>query len=326
MRCKICGNGQDNQTYQAREMMFGYRDSFAYLECSRCGCLQIVQSPADVAKYYPHTYHTLSAAHTGPVSLLKRARKRLKCHALWTGGLLGRAIFGRSYPEDELLYQLRSLGKAHLSRNSRILDVGSGRGAVLLELKNAGFERLLGVDPFIQSDIQYPNGLRIRRCLIYDVGGQWDLVMFHHSFEHLPDPLETLRRCSELLPYSGWCLIRLPTVSSYAWKKYRENWVQLDAPRHLFLHSVGSMKVLASKTGFRLEEIVYDSTSFQFWGSEQYVRDIPLMAEGSYCKNPAKSIFSPEEIQSFRKEAEALNARNEGDQAIFYLTKSNEPS
>ena len=322
MPCKICGNSQDNQTYRVREMMFGTRDYFAYLECSQCGCLQIVQSPVDLAKYYPPAYYSFSSIHAAPATLLQRARKMLKCRALWNGGLLARAILRRRGPEDELLSQLGSLGKAHLSRGSRILDVGSGTGALLLELKNAGFERLLGVDPFIESDIQYPNGLRIRKCVIYDVGGQWDLVMFHHSFEHLPDPLGTLDHCCELLADKGWCLIRIPTVSSWAWKKYRENWVQLDAPRHLFLHSVRSIKTLASNAGLHLKEVVYDSTALQFWGSEQYLRDIPLTAERSYCKNPTQSIFSPEEIESFRKQAEAFNARNEGDQAIFYLTKS----
>jgi len=36
----------------------------------------------------------------------------------------------------------------------------------------------------------------------------------------------------------GWCVIRIPTVSSFAWEHYREQWVQLDAPRHFFLHKV----------------------------------------------------------------------------------------
>ena len=67
--------------------------------------------------------------------------------------------------------------------------------------------------------------------------------MFHHSFEHLPDPIETLERVYRLMPSGGNCLIRIPLVSSEAWKKYGPHWVQLDAPRHFFLYSIESLKL-----------------------------------------------------------------------------------
>jgi len=277
--------------------------------------LQLIQGPADEAKYYPSSYFSFSPIRT---NLLEDAVKRLRSvYALWDRGLLGRVIFNLfPYPD------LRSLAKTKLSPRSRILEVGCGSGKLLLELKRAGCDEVLGVDPFLDRDLQYANGLCIRKCSINQVVGQWDLLMFHHSFEHLADPLETLRLCSQLLVDGGRCLIRIPTVSSYAWEKYRENWVQLDAPRHHFLHSVLSLELLASRAGFRIEDVVYDSFELQFWGSEQYLRDIPLTDERSYAKNPLRSIFSREEMRSFRKAAAALNARKDGDQAIFYLVKS----
>src|SRR6185436_3569999 len=51
--CRICGNAEGNQTFFPREMMFGWREEFEYLECGRCGCLQIARIPANLAKYYP---------------------------------------------------------------------------------------------------------------------------------------------------------------------------------------------------------------------------------------------------------------------------------
>ncbi len=300
-------------------MMFGYRDSFEYMECSRCGCLGLVNAPADMTKYYASTYYSFSPVDPKPLDVLKSAVKRRRsAYTLGDGGLLSRALFSL-FPHHEL----RTLIRAGLSRTSRILDVGCGSGKLLQELQNAGFEQLLGVDPMLSRDIQYPNGLQIRKSSIYGVTGEWDLVMFHHSFEHLADPLETLRYCARLLAENGRCVIRTPTVSSYAWKEYRENWVQLDAPRHYFLYSVRGLDLLASRTGLSVENVVYDSSDFQFWGSEQYRRDIPLTDARSYAKNPAKSIFSRKEIRSFQKRAAALNARKEGDQAVFYLTKVN---
>jgi len=123
-----------------------------------------------------------------------------------------------------------------------------------------------------------------------------------------------------LLKENRYILIRIPTVSSHAWRHYRENWVQLDAPRHLFLHSVKSLKHLAETNGFELIKVVYDSTEFQFVGSELYLRNIPLKA---HCgKNIKNTLFNKDEIDEYRKKAEALNQMNDGDQACFILYKS----
>jgi hypothetical protein len=116
-------------------------------------------------------------------------------------------------------------------------------------------------------------------------------------------------------------LIRIPTVSSYAWKYYKSNWVQIDAPRHFFLHSIKSIELLASEIDLRPVDIIYDSDAFQFWGSEQYLRGIHLYSERSLLKGQSKSIFSASEIDTFTKKAEDLNKHKQGDQAAFYLRK-----
>ena len=60
--CRICGNQADNSCHFPREMLFGWREEFEYLECARCGCLQIARIPADLAKYYPaHGYYSYKA-------------------------------------------------------------------------------------------------------------------------------------------------------------------------------------------------------------------------------------------------------------------------
>ena len=80
--------------------------------------------------------------------------------------------------------------------------------------------------------------------------------------------------------------------------------------------------MLAENTKFKISEIVYDSDEFQFWGSQQYLKGIPLMAENSYGRNPAKSIFSQEEIKNFKEKAHKLNSDSRGDQAVVFLVKN----
>jgi hypothetical protein len=142
--------------------------------------------------------------------------------------------------------------------------------------------------------------------------------MMHHSFEHLPDPRETLQSVARILAPAGACMIRIPTVSSYAWKKYGVNWVQLDAPRHFFLHSVASIRHLADQTGLQLDKVVYDSSAFQLWGSEQYAQNISLLSERSYAVNPGKSIFTRQQIRDFKREAQKAQRRRAGRPGRFY--------
>ena len=79
------------------------------------------------------------------------------------------------------------------------------------------------------------------------------------------------------------------------------------------------MRVLAESSGFDIETVTFDSTDFQFWGSEQYLNGIPLWSPNSYALNPALSPFSEEQIDDFVEQAEELNARQAGDSARFFL-------
>lgn len=81
------------------------------------------------------------------------------------------------------------------------------------------------------------------------------------------------------------------------------------------------MEILAGDAGLRLFDVAFDSTELQFYGSEQYRRDIPMRSERSYARNPDSGLFSREEIEAYRASAAALNTREEGDQACFYFRK-----
>lgn len=317
MKCRICDNSENNKEYEVKEMMYGFRDRFIYFQCSKCGCLQISEILSDMSKYYPSEYYSFALnISEHPIKIfIKNLRNN---YAVFNKGIIGKFIM-TGFPNESM----RSLSKVHLTKTSSILDVGCGRGILLNDLQKIGFKNLWGVDPYIpEKYIRNENGFKIIKNRVHNINGKWDLIMFHHSFEHLPNPAETLQAVSRLLANGGICLIRIPTVSSFAWEHYKTNWVQIDAPRHFFLHSVDSMRILAEENQMVLKEVVYDSMDFQFWGSEQNAKDIPSMSEQSYSINPKKSIFSSSEIKMFKQKAKKLNSENNGDQAVFYLKKS----
>ena len=357
--CRICGNAANNTTYAAREMMFGSREEFTYFQCSKCDCLQAAAIPSNMEKYYPSTYYSYAKLVLKSQGGIRRFLKRQRARYYLDGnGVVGN-VLSRLLGEPRFPIWVRPAG---IHVDSTLLDIGSGAGELLLYLYSLGLSRLTGFDRYIQGNFDYGNGIRVLKRGISEpseshseriprssasglaseykysnsIGMEgfpaaccgvlqlFEFVMFHHSFEHFPNQMETLKEIRDKLVPNGTVIIRIPTVTSFAWRHYKTNWVQLDAPRHFYLHSVRSMELCAEQCGFLIEKVLFDSTEFQFWGSEQYVKGIPLTDPKSYRNGIENSIFSNKDIEEFRRKAASLNESNEGDQACFILRKQEE--
>lgn len=320
--CRICGKSTDNRLHMAREMMFGTRDEFKYLECGSCGTVQIVDIP-DLGQYYPKDYYSLTPA-VGPElsrSIKSRLAARLASSFYLSGkGLIGKHLakrkewIGRHFPQ---FLKETFLG---ITISSPILDFGCGQGELLQTLNYFGFRNLTGADAFIKNEMVYPNGVTIYKKPLAEIEEKFNLVMLHHSFEHLPDPVGSLFQIHRILNPDRFCLIRIPLIN-YAWERYGVNWVQLDPPRHLFLYTERSFRKLAEANGFTVEKVTYDSEIFQFYASEQYAHDIAMNDSKAYRGVIADSIFTAEQLNCWQRQTDELNASGKGDQACFYLRK-----
>jgi len=289
-QCPVCGSPA-GALHQAREMMLGTRDVFPYWECVECGCLSLAAPPADMDAYYPRDYYSLQ---TRSVSHLRALRDFL---------YLSPAGFLVNWRRRTDLDAIR---RAHLNRRQTLLDVGCGGGSLLADLRELGY-KAHGIDPFVSADVYDRFGLRVERKTLAEVTESYDVVLFRHSLEHMP--IDTLALARERVKPGGVCVVCIPVVG-WAWQNYGTDWSQLDAPRHLFLHSRKSFEMLAAKSGFRVENVIFDSNEFQFWASESYRSDVPL----SRAVRP-----SPAQIRTMRRSAAALNRRGQGDTAQFYL-------
>lgn len=316
--CQICANTHGNTLHEAREMMFGLRERFTYLECGACGCVQLLAPPADPSKYYPPNYYSFR-----PPSRWRRfLRDQWAAYAHDGRNPIGRvvsALFMEHFP-------MQAIRRAALPRSARLLDVGCGAGDFVLDLWHLGYRKASGLDPYIPADITHACGARIwKRAIEAAPEAPYDAITLIHSFEHMAEPARVLATLHTLLAPDGVALISIPIAGTYGWRHYRTNWVGLDAPRHLFLHTADSLAQLASRTGFRIEGMHPEATAGLFWASEQYAMDIPLLDARSHAVNRMKSPFSWRQLREFDRRARALNRDRDADAATFTLRRIDAP-
>lgn len=334
LTCRICGTVSNHPTFVGREMMFGTQEEFNYFQCQSCDCLQITHIPINLGEYYPSNYTAYTPPPEVPtkgsdwlIRILQKQRCRTalfnKHHKL--NNILKAfvdhpsALFATPNDVSSIGRIINTAGIKHF--DAPILDVGCGIYSYWLSgLGALGFTNLLGVDPLIPSNQTHGN-VRINKSELFDVLGKYDLITLHHSLEHIPEQTATMIQIEQLLTPMGVCMIRIPIVSSHVWKKYKTNWVEFDPPRHLYLHSIESLKLLAGKVGMEVFDIQYDSSAFEFYGSEMYARGIPLTNENSPWINPKSTIFTHSEMDHFKTLAKKVNQEKQGGRAAFFLRK-----
>lgn len=304
--CRLCG-GELGRALNVREMMFGSRETFRYRQCEECECLQIEAIPEDIYRFYGKNYYSYDATRHKKRKRRRRGRRR---KVVMTGPWLAMVLFGLFSSPDPIFRIYRDMG---IRLDYKLLDVGAGSGGHVLELRDAGLAGAVGLDPFVEDDIIVDGKILVYRRPLEEMKGAFDLITFHHSLEHMPDQLNALKEARRLLAPGGRVLVRIPTVSSEAFEMYRENWVNLDAPRHFFLHSHKSLKSVAARAGLTVDRLWCDSTDMQFMGSEQYLHDIPLMDERSVAVNRRGGMFSSSQRRDYALKAERVNRLLRGD-------------
>lgn len=324
LTCRICRHVAAAATSSIREMMFGTRETFDYALCPRCGCLQIVTIPADLRHHYPADYYSLEARSNSSViasrSPLKSAVVRWYCRSavLRPQSRTARLVRDRlPVPKDFVENRPYLEGQGLRSTADAILDVGCGSTPTrLVALRRYGFSAVEGIDPFVEADLRY-RGVPVYRRSIEDHHGEYAIIMFHHSLEHLVDPISALNSAKRMLRAGGTCIVRTPVMGTRFWREFGTDWVELDAPRHLHVFSAESMGLAAQRAGLKVRQIVFDSQPWEWAASMHYRNDVPLRS----VLTPLHG-FAADDIKQFAGTVERLNATADAGRACFYLEHS----
>jgi SAM-dependent methyltransferase len=325
--CVACGVTGPVTRVELTEMMFSTRERFGYCRCEACGTLRIEAVPADLARHYPSAYFERSLRDPLPDDDQR---------AILVNRILSRPeLFGRGRRLAGLVRRVRpSLEAARpplaLIRRTRlrdfddpILDVGCGLvPRRLLDLKVAGFTDLHGMEPFADVGASF-RGIPIHRTPLerFPRPGQWALIVFHHSLEHVDDPLGTLQAAARLLRPGGVCLVRTPVMGTAMWERYGPSWVELDAPRHLSVFSRSGLDTMAERAGLRPVGITWEANAWEFVLSEQYVRGLGMYEPGSWWVDRESSAFDRAAVDAFQQEAVKLRTEGRSGRAEFLFER-----
>jgi SAM-dependent methyltransferase len=141
-------------------------------------------------------------------------------------------------------------------REGRLLDVGTGFGFFILEMKSRGWE-VMGVE-ISQKALDYASdvlGLTIYPGPLEKIGfpeNHFDVITGFYIIEHLPNPMAFLKECHRILKPGGLFLLRYPHTTPI------KNLLRLfsienrlyDLPAHLSDFSPETIQQCLNRVGF----------------------------------------------------------------------------
>lgn len=142
--------------------------------------------------------------------------------------------------------------KTHLE-NRRVLDVGCGTGSFIMGVSEIS-RSVSGIEPnAVLRNRLASMGYDIRRDVSELTEDEtFDVITLNHVFEHLVEPLETMKALLNHLDKNGLVIIEVPHS-----RDFLLNTLDLESfksftfwSEHLILHTEGSLRTFLLKSGF----------------------------------------------------------------------------
>lgn len=237
--CCICGHDDAAPIATGEDFEYGCSaDQYLAMCCRDCGMVYLKLRPAmsELARIYPPDYHAFDFS-SERYGLPHLVRRRLEAR--------------------RLLKWCRTL-----SPGSRILDVGCGDGFHLDLLREFGSPGwvLEGVDASQWAvDAGRARGLTIHLGTVQEVTlprGSYDLALLIATIEHVDDPPAVLAAVRSLLRPGGRVLVVTDNTDTWSFRLFKNrHWGGYHFPRHWNLFAEGSLRRLATDTGFEVEHL-----------------------------------------------------------------------
>ena len=225
MLCPYCG-GITSHLFSTNDINQHMTDEvFDYRECLSCGIVYLCKVPSDIHNYYGKDY----SAYRRGVNI-------------------------QSAVNDYDLAKIE-LVKRYATASS-LLEIGPGNGTFAYLAKKNGFavdavEMDLECSKFISETIG------VRRCInskdivgsLAKLDAKYDVIVMWHVLEHLEKTWDVLELLPSMLAPAGIIILAAPNPKALQFKIFGKYWKHVDAPRHLVLVPLRTLKKMMGIMG-----------------------------------------------------------------------------
>jgi SAM-dependent methyltransferase len=234
-KCPLCSSENTGHYLQACDNFLS-GEFFDLIRCARCGFIFTQDHPgeAEAGRYYESDEYL---SHNDSAKGLSAVLYRLT--------------------RNFMLRRKRSIVKNFtVLKKGTLLDIGSGTGHFLSEMKNAGWTASgIEINEKAREFSGSETGVQvIPPGMISSLSSEsFDCITMWHVLEHFQEPFEYASEVFRLLKPGGSLIVALPNCSSYDALHYREYWAAYDVPRHLWHFTPATFNLFANKAGFKLK-------------------------------------------------------------------------
>ncbi len=238
--CAVCGSALSRPWWKVKDTLLGSVEEYRIVRCPDCGTLRMSPRPA----------------------FEERRRSFSDLYPLFDWAL-GRKRAQADKRIAKFSTQINEINRRQ--RPGKLLDVGCGDGYFMLGMQRRGWE--VGGIELNENVAAYARdqlGLDVKGGAEHeqDWGGKYDCITLYGVIEDLDDPNDCLKRCHEHLADNGLLVVQTHNIDCWEAKLFGPHWFNVEAPRHVWHFSPGTLGRLLGKNDFRQEGLLHYGAAF----------------------------------------------------------------
>lgn len=238
--CPLAEDQDDLILFKASDKLHNLPGIYSIVKSRKSGLIRTNPrpTPGTIGFYYPKDY--------GPYTDTIVTKQNIEA--------------GKSWSKDKILHNIFSFNSNKLpdQKIGKMLEIGCASGSFMVEMNNKGWE-VAGIEYSAQAAKNAQNlGFKVHIGSLEEAPAPeelLDLVVGRMVLEHLHEPIIALEKLHGWTAKDGWAVFSVPNANSFLFKYFKDDWYDLDIPRHLYHYTPSAIKKIFDKAGWKVQKI-----------------------------------------------------------------------